>query len=218
MDIEGLGDAVLELFVNKGLLKSAADIYRLDYDIIAGFEGLGEKSARNFEYAVEKSKENDLSKLIFALGIRHIGQKAAKLLADKFGDMDSFMTASRDDILSIDGFGEIMADSVLEYFSLSQSKELVEQLKDAGVNMRSARVVIDNRFEGKTFVLTGTLSQYTRTEASEIIENYGGKTASSVSKKTDFVLAGEAAGSKLTKAQQLGVRIISEAEFADMIK
>ena len=218
MDIEGLGDAVLELFVNKGLLKSAADIYRLDYDIIAGFDGLGEKSARNFEYAVEKSKENDLSKLIFALGIRHIGQKAAKLLADKFGDMDSFMTASRDDILSIDGFGEIMADSVLEYFSLSQSKELVEQLKDAGVNMRSARVVIDNRFEGKTFVLTGTLSQYTRTEASEIIENYGGKTASSVSKKTDFVLAGEAAGSKLTKAQQLGVRIISEAEFADMIK
>lgn len=218
MDIEGLGDAVLELFVNKGLLKSAADIYRLDYDIIAGFDGLGEKSARNFEYAVEKSKENDLSKLIFALGIRHIGQKAAKLLADKFGDMDSFMTASRDDILSIDGFGEIMADSVLEYFSLSQSKELVEQLKDAGVNMRSARVVIDNRFEGKTFVLTGTLSQYTRTEASEIIENYGGKTASSVSKKTDFVLAGEAAGSKLTKAQQLGVRIISEAEFADMIR
>lgn len=218
MDIEGLGDAVLELFVNKGLLKSAADIYRLDYDIITGFDGLGEKSARNFEYAVEKSKENDLSKLIFALGIRHIGQKAAKLLADKFGDMDSFMTASRDDILSIDGFGEIMADSVLEYFSLSQSKELVEQLKDAGVNMRSARVVTDNRFEGKTFVLTGTLSQYTRTEASEIIENYGGKTASSVSKKTDFVLAGEAAGSKLTKAQQLGVRIISEAEFADMIK
>ncbi|HAQ63274.1 MAG TPA: DNA ligase (NAD(+)) LigA, partial [Ruminococcaceae bacterium] len=217
MDIEGLGDAVLELFVNKGLLKSAADIYRLDYDIIAGFDGLGEKSARNFEYAVEKSKENDLSKLIFALGIRHIGQKAAKLLADKFGDMDTFMTASRDDILSIDGFGEIMADSVLEYFSLSQSKELVEQLKDAGVNMRSARVVIDNRFEGKTFVLTGTLSQYTRTEASEIIENYGGKTASSVSKKTDYVLAGEAAGSKLTKAQQLGVRIISEAEFADMI-
>ena len=218
MDIEGLGDAVLELFVNKGLLKSAADIYRLDYDIIAGFDGLGEKSARNFEYAVEKSKENDLSKLIFALGIRHIGQKAAKLLADKFGDMDSFMTAIRDDILSIDGFGEIMADSVLEYFSLSQSKKLVEQLKEAGVNMRSARVVIDNRFEGKTFVLTGTLSQYTRTEASEIIENYGGKTASSVSKKTDFVLAGEAAGSKLTKAQQLGVRIISEAEFADMIK
>lgn len=218
MDIEGLGDAVLELFVNKGLLKSAADIYRLDYDIIAGFDGLGEKSARNFEYAVEKSKENDLSKLIFALGIRHIGQKAAKLLADKFGDMDTFMTASRDDILSIDGFGEIMADSVLDYFSLSQSKELVEQLKDAGVNMRSARVVIDNRFEGKTFVLTGTLSQYTRTEASEIIENYGGKTASSVSKKTDYVLAGEAAGSKLTKAQQLGVRIISEAEFADMIK
>lgn len=218
MDIEGLGDAVLELFVNKGLLKSAADIYRLDYDIIAGFDGLGEKSARNFEYAVEKSKENDLSKLIFALGIRHIGQKAAKLLADKFGDMDSFMAASRDDILSIDGFGEIMADSVLEYFSLSQSKELVEQLKDAGVNMRSARVVIDNRFEGKTFVLTGTLSQYTRTEASEIIENYGGKTASSVSKKTDYVLAGEAAGSKLTKAQQLGVTIISEAEFADMIR
>lgn len=218
MDIEGLGDAVLETFVNLGMLNTAADIYNLDYDRIAEIQGLGKKSAENFRYAVEKSKLNDMSRLIFALGIRHIGQKAAKLLCDRFETIDNIMNASKEEILSIDGFGEIMADSVTEFFSLPQSKQLIEDLKNAGVNMRSEKKVIDNRFEGKTFVLTGTLTQYTRNQASEIIEHFGGKTSSSVSKKTDFVLAGEAAGSKLTKAQSLGVNIISEDDFARMIK
>lgn len=218
MDIEGLGDANLELLVNEGMLKTAADIYKLDFYRVAEFERLGKKSADNLKKAVEKSKENDLGKLIFALGIRHIGQKAAKLLADRFQDMDGIISASKDDILSIDGYGEIMAESVVDFFSHPQAIELIDDLKAAGLNMRSEKKVIDNRFEGKTFVLTGTLSQFTRTQASEIIETYGGKTSSSVSKKTDFVLAGEAAGSKLQKAQDLGVKIISEDEFSAMIK
>lgn len=218
MDIEGLGDANLELLVNEGMLKTAADIYKLDFDRIAEFERLGKKSADNLKKAVEKSKENDLGKLIFALGIRHIGQKAAKLLADRFSDMDGIISASKEEILSIDGYGDIMADSVIDFFSHPHAIELIDDLKAAGVNMRSEKKVIDNRFEGKTFVLTGTLSRFTRTQASEIIETYGGKTSSSVSKKTDFVLAGEAAGSKLQKAQELGIKIISEDEFAAMIK
>lgn len=218
MDIEGLGDANLELLVNEGMLKTAADIYKLDFDKVAEFERLGKKSAENLKRAVEKSKENDLGKLIFALGIRHIGQKAAKLLADRFSDMDGIISASKEEILSIDGYGEIMAESVADFFSHPQAVELINDLKAAGVNMRSEKKVIDNRFEGKTFVLTGTLSRFTRTQASEVIETYGGKTSSSVSKKTDYVLAGEAAGSKLQKAQDLGVKIISEDEFAAMIK
>lgn len=218
MDIEGLGDAVLELFVKEKLIKTAADIYRLDYEKISKFEGFGKKSADNLKNAVEKSKSNDLGKLIFALGIRHIGQKAAKLLADNFNNIDSLINADRESILSIDGFGEIMADAVIDFFSLEQTKELIEDLKGLGVNMNSEKKVIDNRFEGKTFVLTGTLTNFTRTQASEIIENYGGKTSSSVSKKTDYVLAGEAAGSKLDKARQLGVNIISESEFSAMIE
>lgn len=218
MDIEGLGDANLELLVNEGMLKTAADIYKLDFDTIAEFERLGKKSADNLKKAIEKSKENDLGKLIFALGIRHIGQKAAKLLADRFSDMDGIISASKEEILSIEGYGDIMAESVTDFFSHPQAVELINDLKAAGVNMRSEKKVIDNRFEGKTFVLTGTLSRFTRTQASEVIETYGGKTSSSVSKKTDYVLAGEAAGSKLQKAQDLGVKIISEDEFAAMIK
>ncbi len=218
MDIEGLGDANLELLVNEGMLKTAADIYKLDFDKVAEFERLGKKSADNLKKAIEKSKENDLGKLIFALGIRHIGQKAAKLLADRFSDMDGIISASKEEILSIDGYGDIMAESVTDFFSHPQAVELINDLKAAGVNMRSEKKVIDNRFEGKTFVLTGTLSRFTRTQASEVIETYGGKTSSSVSKKTDYVLAGEAAGSKLQKAQDLGVKIISEDEFAAMIK
>jgi len=218
MDIEGLGDALLELFVNAGMLKSAADIYRLDYAKVASFEGLGSKSADNLKTAVENSKQNDLSKLIFALGIRHIGQKAAKLVADKFKTMDAFMAATKEQILEIDGFGDIMAQSAVDYFSLPQSHELIDELKTAGVNMEAEDTLIENRFDGKVFVLTGTLTQYTRNEASAIIESLGGKTSSSVSAKTDYVLAGEAAGSKLTKAQQLGVTIISEDEFKQMIE
>ena len=218
MDIEGLGDALLELFVNAGLLHSASDIYRLKKEQITAFEGFKEKSAGNLINAINSSKQNDLSRLIFALGIRHIGQKAAKLAADRFLNMDAFMNATAEELLTIDGFGDIMAQSVIDYFSLPQSKQLIDELKGFGVNMETESTIIDMRFEGKTFVLTGTLSQYTRNEASEIIANYGGKTSSSVSAKTDYVLAGEAAGSKLTKAQQLGVTIITEQEFGEMIK
>lgn len=218
MDIEGLGEALLEVLTQKGLLQNAADIYRLDYEKIAALDRMGEKSAENLQNAVEKSKENDLSKLVFALGIRHIGQKAAALLAEQFLTMEAIADAKKEEILSIDGFGEVMADAVVQFFALEQSRELIDALAASGVNMRSKKEIVDTRFEGKTFVLTGTLPTMTRSEAGKIIESFKGKTASSVSKKTDFVLAGEDAGSKLTKAQQLGIPIISEAEFREMIK
>lgn len=218
MDIEGLGDAVLETFLNEGIISKIADLYRLDYERIANLEGMGKKSADNMRKAVEKSKQNDLSKLIFAFGIRHIGQKASKLLADSFKTLDNVMNSKKDEILIIEGFGEIMADSVVEFFSLEQTKQMVAELKEFGLNMESRREIKDNRFEGMTFVLTGTLSTYGRKEAQEIIESFGGKAASSVSKKTTYVLAGEAAGSKLQKATDLGVAIINEEQFAEMIK
>ncbi len=217
MDIEGLGEAVLEKLVSAGLLTRASQIYTLTFDDLMTLEGFAEKSCENMLAAIEKSKHNDLSKLLFALGIRHIGQKAGKLLCDEFGDMQSVMNASLERLTAIDGFGEIMAKSVADYFSLPQSREEMRLLSEYGVNMKSQKQVIDRRFEGKTFVLTGTLPTYSRNEAGAIIESFGGKTASSVSKKTDFVLAGEEAGSKLVKAQQLGVTIISEEEFNAMI-
>ena len=218
MDIEGLGDAVLETFLKVGLIGKISDIYRLDYEKISSLDGMGQKSADNLKKAVEKSKENDLSKLLFAFGIRHIGQKASKLLSDHFLTLDNIISATKEEILNIDGFGEIMADSVVEFFSLEQTKQMIDELKNFGLNMESQREIKDNRFEGMTFVLTGTLTNFTRNEAQEIIESYGGKAASSVSKKTTYVLAGEAAGSKLQKATDLGVTIITEQQFAEMIK
>jgi DNA ligase (NAD+) len=178
---------------------------------------MGEKSADNIIAAIERSKANDPAKLIFALGIRHIGSKAAKLLVAKFGDVRSIMTASRDEILTIDGYGEVMADSVVKFFALDGTKELIGNLESFGVNMISENEITDTRFAGMTFVLTGSLEKFTREEASEIIEKFGGKTSSSVSKKTSVVLAGEAAGSKLVKAQELGIKVISEDEFSQMI-
>ena len=218
MDIEGLGDALLNKLVEQNMIKTAADIYSLDFDKIAEMDKMGKKSAENLKKAIEKSKENDLSKLVFALGIRHVGAKAAKLLSDNFRDIDSIMNSSAEDISKIDGFGLVMAQSVVDFMSMPQSQKLIADLKAAGVNMKAEDTHIDNRFSGKTFVLTGTLTKYTRSEASRIIENYGGKASSSVSKKTDYVLAGEAAGSKLAKATELGVKIINEDEFAEMIQ
>lgn len=220
MDIEGLGPAILETFVDHSLISKTEDIYALTYSKIesAQLEGFKEKSINNIMTSVEISKKNDLSKLIFALGIRHIGAKAGKLLADHFKDIDSLMNATAEQILEIDGFGAVMAQSVFDFFKNDKTKSLIESLKNAGVNMRSLSVVTDTRFEGKTFVLTGTLTSFTRAEASKIIESYGGKTSSSVSKKTSYVLAGEAAGSKLDKANALGVEVISEDEFQEMIK
>ena len=218
MDIEGMGTAVLETFVNEGMIKTAADIYSLDREKIASIERMGEKTADNLIAAAEKSKGNDLARLIYALGIRHIGQKAGALLSDKFTTMDALMDAAAEDIAEIEGFGLIMAKSVEEFFSHEESRQLIADLKAVGVNMESQKQIVDMRFEGKTFVLTGTLSMYKRSEAEKIIESFGGKASGSVSKKTSYVLAGEDAGSKLKKANELGVTVISEEEFAEMIK
>jgi len=217
MDIEGLGPAVLEQLLGAGLINDIVDLYSLDYEKVAELERTGEKSVNNLKNAIEKSKENDLSKLIFAFGVRHIGAKAAKLLSEHFGDIDAILNAEVEDMMAIDGFGEVLARSAKEFFSLEQTKQMIEKLKESGVNTKSQKEVKDLRFEGKIFVLTGTLPTYSRSEAAAIIESFGGKTSSSVSKKTDYVLAGEEAGSKLTKAQSLGVTIISEAEFLEMI-
>lgn len=218
MDIEGLGPAVLEQLLDAGLISNIVDLYNLDYEKVADLERTGEKTVQNLKNAIEKSKENDVAKLIFAFGIRHIGAKAAALIAEHFGDIDAVLGASAEDFESIEGFGSILAASAAEFFSLQDTKNMIESLKAAGINMKSLKVVESTRFLGKTFVLTGTLPTMTRNEASEIIEKFGGKTSSSVSKKTDFVLAGEEAGSKLDKAQKLGITVISEAEFLEMIK
>lgn len=218
MDIEGMGDAVLEKLVSSGLLSKASEIYTLKKEDFMTLEGFKDKSSQNLVDAIEKSKQNDLAKLVFALGIRHVGQKAGKILAEHFETMENLMNADLEQLTAIEGFGGIMAQSVVDFFALEQSKREIEALAALGVNMASQKEKIDNRFEGKTFVLTGTLPTYSRNEASEIIEKFGGKTASSVSKKTSYVLAGEEAGSKLTKAQSLGVAIINEDEFNEMIK
>ncbi len=218
MDIEGLGDAVLEKLTDSGLISKISDIYKLTKEDFMTLEGFKDKSSENLVNAIENSKANDLSKLVFALGIRHIGQKAGKILADYFGTLDAIMSASLEELTAIENIGGIMAQSVVNFFSLEQTKSEIEELRAAGINMNSLREKVDDRFAGKTFVLTGTLPTYSRNEASEIIEKFGGKTSSSVSKKTDYVLAGEEAGSKLTKAQSLGIKIINEDEFNEMIK
>lgn len=218
MDIDGLGPAVLELLVHEKRVTHAYDLYALTNDDIADLDRMGEKSAENLLAALEKSKSNDLYRVIYGLGIRHIGEKAAKLLAQRFGTMDAILTATEEEVLSIDGFGAVMAQSVVAFFALEPSRELVERLKLAGVNMQAQNARKDNRFDGKTFVLTGTLPTLTRNEASALIEQYGGKTSGSVSKKTHYVLAGEDAGSKLVKAQQLGITILSEDEFRAMLE
>ena len=218
MDIEGLGPAVISLLLENNLIHHPYDLYTLKAEDLTSLERMGEKSAENLLTAIEKSKANDLYRLIFGLGIRHIGAKAAKLVADKMQNMDAIINATVDDFVTIEGFGEIMAKSLAEFLSLPESRELIEKLKNLGLNMQSQTVITDTRFDGMTFVLTGTLPTYKRNEAAAIIESFGGKTASSVSKKTTYVLAGEEAGSKLDKANALGVTVIDEAQFNDMIK
>lgn len=218
MDIDGLGPAVLEQLVEENLVKSPADLYRLRVEDIIDLERMAEKSANNLISAIEKSKENELYRLIFALGIRNIGLKAAKLICENFLTIDDIMNAKASDFETIDGFGEIMAMSLENYFSLDSTKELVNDLKSLGLKMKSSAPKADGGiFSGKTFVLTGTLPTMKRSEASKIIEANGGKTSSSVSKKTSYVLAGDEAGSKLTKAQSLGITIITEEEFKSML-
>ena len=217
MDIEGLGDALVEKFISENLISNVADIYDITAGEIMMLEGHQEKSAKNLVEAIERSKQNDLSRLLFALGIRHIGQKAAKLLSEHFGNIDSIIAASEEEIAEIDGFGGIMAKSAAEFFSMTQTADLIERLKAAGVNMKSLKEKSDDqRFAGLTFVLTGTLPTLSRKEATEIIENLGGKASSSVSKKTSYVVAGEEAGSKLQKATDLGIPVITQDDLLKM--
>ena len=218
MDIDGLGPAVLEKLVQKNRISRADDLYALTVEDIAQLEGFQQKSAENIVNAVSASKENDLYRVIYGLGIRHIGEKAAKLLAMRFGTMEAVMTATVEEISAIDGFGGVMAQSVVAFFALEPSRDLVQSLAAAGVNMSAQVRQVDDRFAGMTFVLTGTLPTMKRSEAAALVEQYGGKTSGSVSKKTTYVLAGDEAGSKLTKAQQLGIPVIDEQTFINMIQ
>lgn len=219
MNIDGLGDKIIEQLINKKLISNIADIYFLKFEDIATLKKNGQKFTQNLIDAINNSKNNDLYRLIAALGIRHIGTKAAKTLAKKYKTMDSLMNASLESLAMTDDIGEISANSIYEFFRQDQTIDLINRLKEAKVNMEALESEdIDNRFEGKTFVLTGTLEKFTRKEASDLIEKHGGKTSGSVSKKTDYVLAGEDAGSKLTKAQSLGVEIITEEQFEKMMK
>lgn len=219
MDIDGLGYKIVEQLIDKGLISNIADIYNLTLEDIASLKKSGKKFAQNLIDSIEKSKNQDLFNVINALGIRQVGIKAAKVLAKKYKTMDDLMNASLEDLCTVSDVGEITANNIYEFFKQEQTTDMINRLKTAGVNMNAnIEEGIDNRFEGKVFVLTGTLEKYSRNEASDIIEKFGGKTSSSVSKKTDYVLAGEEAGSKLTKAQELGVTIISENDFEEMIK
>lgn len=218
MNIDGLGENIIGQLLEKELIKNIADIYTLQLEEIASLKKNGKKFAENLVNSINKSKENDLYRLLTALGIRHVGSKASKLLARKYKNIDNLMEANLEDLSSINDIGPIVANSIVEFFQQEQTKDLIQKLKAAGVNTKAKEEDnIDNRFEGKTFVLTGSLENYTRGEVANIIEKYGGKTSSSVSKKTDYVLAGEEAGSKLTKAQNLGITIISEEQFQEMI-
>ncbi len=218
MDLDGLGPSVIEQLVDAGYIKTAADLYKLTKEDLLELDRKGEKSAENILLAINNSRTAPLDRFVFGLGIRHIGSKAAKLLSAAFNSIDEIIGASKEQLLAIDGFGEIMAESIINFFSLPQNLELINSFKEQGIDPKSDNQRIDDRFAGLTFVLTGTLPTYTRNEASEIIERFGGKTSSSVSKKTSYVLAGEEAGSKLTKANQLGVPVISEEQFKEMIE
>lgn len=218
MNIDGLGPQIVHTLLDNKLITSVADLYALSENKLLQLDNFKEKSVNNLLSAIEKSKSNSLDRLVFGLGIRNIGQASAKLLCDKFGDLDNIMNASAEQISEIDGFGGVMAQSVYNAFHEEHMIELIQRLKVCGINTKYEKIQIDDRFAGKTFVLTGTLPTLKRSEAKALIEKYGGKASGSVSKKTDYVLAGEEAGSKLDKAQQLGIKIITEEQFKDMIK
>ena len=216
--MKDFGYSVIEQLIQKGLISNIADIYKLQIEDIASLKKNGKKFASNLINAIEESKSRDLFKLITALGIRHVGAKGAKSLAKSYKNIENLSTASIEELSSQSDVGEITAKSIYEFFRQPQTIDLISKLKEAGVNTELIQEeVLDNRFEGKIFVLTGSLEKYTRDDAASIIEKFGGKTSSSVSKNTSFVLAGEDAGSKLTKAQSLGVEVITEEQFEKMI-
>ena len=219
MNIDGLGENIIGILLDKKMISNIADIYDLTFEDIASLKKNGKKFAQNLINSINASKENDLYRLITALGIRHVGVKAAKILAKRFNNIDNLMQASIEELSKVEEVGPIVANSIKEFFNQEQTIDLISRLKKAEVNVeRIKQEEEDNRFDGKVFVLTGSLEKYSREEASDIIEKFGGKTSSSVSKKTSYVLAGEDAGSKLVKAQNLGITILTEQEFIDMIK
>lgn len=218
MDIEGLGPAVVQQLVDSGLIRNAADLYALRAGDVAKLERMGAKSAENLIRAIEKSKGNDLSKLIYGLGIRQVGEKAAKVLASHFKTFDALKAASLEELTEIDDVGEITAQCIADYLAEPQSQDLLRRLQEAGVNMESIQQMVDERFAGMTFVLTGTLTRFDRKAAQAMIEERGGKAAGSVSKRTTYVVAGEAAGNKLKKAQELEIPVLTEEEFANMLE
>lgn len=220
MNIDGLGENIIDQLMNKKLISNIADIYSLTLEDISSLKKNGKKFAENLTNAIENSKQNDLNRLITALGIRHVGTKAAKTLAKKFKSIDNLSRASFEELSEIDDVGPIVANSIAQFFAQEQTKDLLKKLEEAGVNMQTMNIDenVDDRFADKTFVLTGSLDKYSREQATEIIEKFGGKTSGSVSKKTSYVLAGEDAGSKLAKAQSLGITIITEDDFENMIR
>ncbi len=218
MDIEGLGSAIVEGLIEKNLIKSPADIYYLTLEDIKSLWKSGSKAAEKLLKAIEASKNQDVSRLIYALGIRQVGAKTGKVLASTFGSLDALMAASEEELTNVSDVGAVTAANISNWFGQEQSKHMVEKLRQAGVNFESKRVVSDTRFAGLTFVLTGALSKFTREEATEKIELFGGKAAGSVSKKTSYVVVGENAGSKERKARELGIPILSEDQFLEMIQ
>ena len=218
MDIEGFGTAIVDALIEKGHLTSPADIYYLTLEQLKSLWQKGDTAAKKLLVAIEASKEQDLSRLIYALGIRQVGAKTAKVLASTFGSMDALTAASQEELKQVSDIGEVTADFIVQWFAQPQSQHLIQRLKDAGVNFESRRVISDTRFAGMTFVLTGALSKFTREEATEKIELFGGKASGSVSKKTTYVVVGENAGSKERKARELGIPILSEDDFLDMIQ
>ena len=217
MDIEGLGSAIVDSLMEKGAIRSPADIYYLTMDELSGLWKSGTKAAQKLLDAIAASKSQDVSRLIFALGIRQVGAKTGKSLAAAFGSLDKLMEATLEELTQVPDIGEVTAESICEWFAQPQSRHMVRRLKEAGVNFESKRVVTDTRFAGKTIVLTGALSRFTREEATEKIELFGGKASGSVSKKTSFVVAGENAGSKERKARELGIPVLTEDEFLEML-
>ena len=217
MDIEGMGSAIVDSLIEKGLVQSPADIYYMKLEDIQSLWKSGKTAAQKLLTAVERSKEQDVGRLIFALGIRQVGAKTGKVLAATFGSLDALMNASLEELTAVEDVGQITAQSIYDWASQPQSRHMIQRLREAGVNFESKRVITDTRFAGKTFVLTGALSKFTREEATEKIELFGGKAAGSVSKKTSFVVVGENAGSKERKARELGIPILSEDEFLEMI-
>jgi DNA ligase (NAD+) len=217
MNIDGMGDALVTQLTERGLVRDVADIYKLTKADLLSLERMGEKSAQNVLNEIERSKQLPLERVIFGLGIRFVGERTAQFLAEHFGDMGALMNASEEELQQVEEVGPRIAKSIVEFFSEPRNRELVEELRSAGLTMRGKKKERGTKLAGKTFVLTGTLAHFTRDEAKKMIEDAGGKVTGSVSKKTDYVVAGTEAGSKLDKAKELGVAVINEEQMRELV-